>query len=64
MLLSATPNYSMSLHDVKETLTLKAKSSGVAIVGQSATRVLYNCIAKRLVKIDRGGREQVVKFDI
>ncbi|KAF8160995.1 hypothetical protein B0H34DRAFT_795838 [Crassisporium funariophilum] len=64
ILLSAPPHYSMSLNKVKEQLTLKAKGVGVSVVGQNTTRVLYGCVAKRLVKIDRGGGEQVVKFDI
>jgi len=64
MLLSSTPNYSLPLNQVKENLNLKAKTSGMSVVGQGTTRVLYGCVAKRLVKIDRGGREQVVKFDI
>ncbi|KAF9562777.1 hypothetical protein CPC08DRAFT_687339 [Agrocybe pediades] len=64
LLLSASPHYSMPLNDVKENLTHKAKSSGVTVAGQSATKVLYTCIAKRLLRIDRGGRAQIVKFDI
>ena len=28
------------------------------------TRALYGCVAKRLLKIDRGGGEQVVRFII
>ena len=27
------------------------------------TRALYGCVAKRLMKIDRGGGEQVVRFE-
>lgn len=27
------------------------------------TRALYGCVAKRLVKIDRGGGEQIVRFE-
>ncbi|KAF8197948.1 hypothetical protein BJ912DRAFT_50681 [Pholiota molesta] len=61
-MLLTSPHYSMSLNQVKENLATKAKSSG--IVGQSTTRVLFGCVAKRLVKIDRGGREQIVKFDV
>lgn len=64
MLLSSTPNYSLPLSQVKENLNLKAKTSGMSVAGQGTTRVLYGCVAKRLVKIDRSGREQVVKFDI
>jgi hypothetical protein len=64
MLLSAPPHYSMSLNKVKDNLAAKAKEGGASGVGQSMTRALYGCVAKRLVKIDRGGGEQVVKFDI
>lgn len=64
MLLSATPQYSLPLNQVKENLALKAKTSGLSVAGQGTTRILYGCVAKRLVKIDRGGREQVVKFDV
>ncbi|PPQ64991.1 hypothetical protein CVT26_015700 [Gymnopilus dilepis] len=63
-LLSSSPHYSMPLNQVKENLTSKAKTSGVSVAGQGVTRVLFQCVAKRLLKIDRGGREQVVKFDI
>jgi len=64
ILLSAPPHYSMSLNKVKDNLATKAKDSGASGVGQSMTRVLYGCVAKRLIKIDRGGGEQIVKFDI
>jgi len=64
MLLSATPHYSLPLNQVKENLALKAKTSGLSVAGQGTTRILYGCVAKRLVKIDRSGREQVVKFDV
>jgi hypothetical protein len=64
MLLSASPHYSMPLNQVKENLAIKAKGSAGAAGGQGTTRVLFGCVAKRLVKIDRGGREQIVKFDI
>lgn len=64
MLLSATPHYALPLNQVKENLALKAKTSGISVAGQGAARILYGCVAKRLIKIDRSGREQVVKFDI
>ena len=54
----------MSLNKVKDNLEAKVKESGASGIGQSLTRVLYGCVAKRLVKIDRGGGEQIVKFDI
>jgi hypothetical protein len=64
MLLSATPHYALPLSQVKENLALKAKTSGISMAGQGTTRILYGCVAKRLVKIDRSGREQIVKFDV
>ncbi|KAJ7124885.1 hypothetical protein C8R44DRAFT_874748 [Mycena epipterygia] len=66
-LLDTGPQFSMPLNKVKEALAAKASTSGgagVVLGGQSTTRVLYACVAKRLVKIERGGGEQIVKFDI
>ncbi|TDL26126.1 hypothetical protein BD410DRAFT_566984 [Rickenella mellea] len=68
-LLSLPPTYSIPLTKLKEILTSKGISSqggpGIGIVGQGPeTRALYGCVAKRLVKIDRSGREQIVRFDI
>ncbi|PBK91336.1 hypothetical protein ARMGADRAFT_1013788 [Armillaria gallica] len=65
-LLSCPPKFSMPLNKVKESLTAKASTGGsaVLIAGQGTTRVIYGCVAKRLIKIDRGGGEQVVKFDV
>ncbi|KAJ7497151.1 hypothetical protein FB451DRAFT_1386452 [Mycena latifolia] len=66
-LLSAGPHFSMPLNKVKEALATKASASGgagVVLGGQSTTRALYACVAKRLVKIERGGGEQIVKFDL
>ncbi|KAF9529305.1 hypothetical protein CPB83DRAFT_927460 [Crepidotus variabilis] len=63
MLLQSPPQYSLPLNQVKDGLSMKAKTSGVNLAGQGTIRVLYGCVAKRLVKIDRGGREQNVKFD-
>ncbi|KAF8591337.1 hypothetical protein K439DRAFT_995481 [Ramaria rubella] len=34
-----------------------------ASAAQAGTRALYGCVAKKLVKIDRGGGEQIVRFD-
>lgn len=65
-LLSCPPKFSMPLNKVKESLAAKASTGGsaVLIAGQGTTRVIYGCVAKRLIKIDRGGGEQVVKFDV
>lgn len=58
LLLSAAPHYSMPLNEMKEHLANKAKMAG------GTSRVLFQCVAKRLVKIDRGRGEQIVRFDI
>ncbi|KAJ6593774.1 hypothetical protein B0H19DRAFT_1091950 [Mycena capillaripes] len=66
-LLNTGPQFSMPLNKVKELLAAKASTSGgagIVLGGQSTTRVLYGCVAKRLVKIERGGGEQIVKFDV
>ncbi|KAJ7262300.1 hypothetical protein B0H12DRAFT_324041 [Mycena haematopus] len=66
-LLNTGPQFSMPLNKVKETLAAKASTSGgagIVLGGQSTTRVLYGCVAKRLVKIERGAGEQIVKFDV
>lgn len=65
-LLSCPPKFSMPLNKLKESLAVKASTGGSAalVAGQGTTRVLYGCVAKRLVKIERGGGEQVVKFDV
>lgn len=55
-LLSAPPTYALPLNTLKEVL-----SQGGGAVG---TRPIYACVAKRLLKIERGGGEQVVKFDV
>ncbi|KAI0093281.1 hypothetical protein BDY19DRAFT_1045526 [Irpex rosettiformis] len=56
-LLSAPPSYSMPLNALKEIL-----NNGTAI--GAGTRPIYACVAKRLLKIERGGGEQVVRFDL
>jgi hypothetical protein len=47
----------MSLNKLKEALAEGGGSAG-------GTRTMYACVAKKLIKIERGGGEQVVKFDI
>ncbi|KAG2153871.1 hypothetical protein DEU56DRAFT_426235 [Suillus clintonianus] len=51
------PGFSMSLNKLKEAL---AEGGG----GAGGTRTMYACVAKKLIKIERGGGEQVVKFDV
>lgn len=66
-LLASGPHFSMPLNKVKEALAAKASTSGGAggvLGGQNTTHALYGCVAKRLVKIERGGGEQIVKFDV
>jgi hypothetical protein len=50
----------MPLNKLKNALALKARGTDGT---QVATRTIYNCVAKRLLKIDRATREQTVKFD-
>lgn len=75
-LLTTTPTYSMPLNKAKEALSAKGLGAPppppgtslvvLGIVGGQAveTRALYGCVAKRLLKIDRSGREQVLRFDV
>jgi hypothetical protein len=35
-----------------------------AVGGPGASKPLYACVARRLVRIERGGGEQVVKFTV
>jgi hypothetical protein len=68
-LLSSPPSYSMSLNKIKETLANnmgdgEANGGPASAVGLTHTRALYACVAKRLIKIERGKGEQIVKFDI
>jgi len=73
-LLAAPPHFALPLARVKEALAgkytaLSGQAGGSAgrvdvLSGQVSMRVLYGCVAKRLVKIDRGGGQQVVRFDV
>lgn len=67
-LLSSPPNFCMPLNKLKEELSNKVNGDCTApmnlLGGQATTRALYVCVAKKLVKIERGGGEQVVKFDV
>jgi hypothetical protein len=63
-LLEATPQYALPLARVKEILSTKGDRGVAAIGGGSSIRILYGCVAKRLVRIDRGGGEQIVRFDV
>ncbi|KAG2153688.1 uncharacterized protein EDB93DRAFT_1134153 [Suillus bovinus] len=52
------PSCSMSLNKLKEALAEGEHSSA------GGTRAIYACVAKKLIKIERGSGEQVVKFDV
>jgi len=65
LLLASPPDFSMPLNEAKDMLASKARAgSNPMSTGQGATRILYGCVAKRLIKIERGGGEQIVKFDV
>jgi hypothetical protein len=57
-LLTTPPRYAISLNRLKLVLAEKGGT------GSGGTRVLYSCVAKKLLKIDRGGGEQIVSFDV
>jgi len=58
-LLMAQPSCTLPMNRLKDIMTGNAGTTGVP-----HTRALYACVAKRLVKIERGKGEQSVKFDI
>lgn len=70
--LLSSPNHAIPLAKLKEALAAKGIGNisgiggiGIGLAGQNPeTRALYGCVAKRLVKIDRRDREQVVRFDV
>ncbi|KAI0081999.1 hypothetical protein K474DRAFT_1634730 [Panus rudis PR-1116 ss-1] len=61
-LLTSPPSYSKPLNKLKEVVA--EKSPGQTAMGTAVTRPIYACVAKKLLKIDRSGREQIVKFDL
>ncbi|KAI0644633.1 hypothetical protein C8Q79DRAFT_913138 [Trametes meyenii] len=70
MLLGAS-GYALTLRALKEALAGKAASIGAGggasaglLGGSAVTKPVYGCVAKRLLKIERGAGEQVVKFDL
>ena len=58
-LLMAQPSYTLPMNRLKDIMTGNAGATGAP-----HTRALYACVAKRLVKIERGKGEQSVRFDI
>ncbi|KAH9058815.1 hypothetical protein EDB87DRAFT_1625503 [Lactarius vividus] len=60
-LLEATPHFSLPLAKVKEILSAR---ESIGTMARASNRVLYGCVAKRLIRIDRGKGEQTVRFDV
>jgi hypothetical protein len=56
-LLSSQNNGRLNLKAVKAMLTEKG-------AGASGSRIVYGSVAKKLVRIERGGGEQIVMFDV
>jgi hypothetical protein len=63
--------HSIPLAKLKETLGAKAAevnveadSSVTSVGGGPNVKAIYACVAKKAIKIERGGREQLVRFDI
>lgn len=62
-LLTSSTDYSLPLSKVKELLA--SHNDGNTNASQlNGSRIVYGCVAKRLLKIDRTGSEQIVKFDV
>lgn len=62
-LLASPIRHSLSLGKVKELLA--ARTDGLANASQpNSSRIVYGCVAKRLLRIDRTGGEQIVTFDV
>jgi hypothetical protein len=57
LVLLSSASYKLNLKALKEALAERGAGAG-------GTRVVYGCVAKRLIKIERGGGEQVVMFDV
>ncbi|KAF8828964.1 hypothetical protein HHX47_DHR3000991 [Lentinula edodes] len=62
--LLSSETLSLPLNKVKELLAAKASTSGSAAMVSGHPKALYGCVAKRLLKIERGAAGQVVRFDI
>lgn len=58
-LLTAQPSHTLPMNRLKDIMTGNAGATGAP-----HTRALYACVAKRLVRIERGKGEQSVRFDI
>lgn len=76
--LLAAPDQALPLNKAKEALAARGLGAPAPAPGTTAfslaglgaggqgleSRALYGCVAKRLLKIDRGAREQIVRFNI
>ncbi|KAJ3713331.1 hypothetical protein C8R42DRAFT_633923 [Lentinula raphanica] len=62
--LISSETLTLPLNKVKELLAAKASTSGSAAMVSGHPKALYGCVAKRLLKIERGMGGQIVKFDI
>jgi len=60
-LLDAAPQFALPLAKIKEQLGAR---ESVGTMARASNRVLYGCVAKRLIRIDRGKGEQTVRFDV
>ncbi|KIY50170.1 hypothetical protein FISHEDRAFT_57518 [Fistulina hepatica ATCC 64428] len=63
-LLSSQPSFSLPLNRAKDLLAEKASCIGGAELKQNVTRIIYVCVGKRLLKVDRSGGEQILTFDV
>lgn len=62
-LLASSTDHSLPLSKVKELLA--TRTDGTVNPSQfNSSRIVYGCVAKRLLKIDRTGGEQIVRFDV
>ncbi|KAF5351985.1 hypothetical protein D9756_007381 [Leucocoprinus leucothites] len=62
-LLASSADHSLPLTNVKELLA--TRTDGTMNPSQpNSSRIVYHCVAKRLLKIDRTGGEQIVRFDV
>lgn len=62
--LALADKHSLSMNTCKDLLTAKASEETGNISTQSPIRILYACVGKKLLKIERGSGEQIVRFDI
>lgn len=61
-LLNSPPQYSVPLSQLKSMIA--ETEAGKGLIGTALTKPIYNLVAKRCLKIDRGGKEQMVRFAV